>query len=70
MTAEILALKLGLQLLWDRNMRRLYCEFDCSGLVKVLGGGNLFHVLASDLQDLHLLLCRSWEVHLRHKQES
>lgn len=65
--AEVEALKLGLILMWDVNMRSAVCEVDCIELVQALVDERYqFHAMASDLLDIRLLLDRDWDVELMH----
>ncbi|XP_057418984.1 uncharacterized protein LOC130713213 [Lotus japonicus] len=65
--AEIEALKLGLNMLWDANLRCVDCEVDCLDIVQALANNTYqFHVQASNLLELKLLLDRDWDVELRH----
>ncbi|XP_057426445.1 uncharacterized protein LOC130719864 [Lotus japonicus] len=66
-TAEIGALKHGLVLLWNANIRKAICEVDCLEIVKALSENRYqFHELASELLDLKLLLDRDWCIELTH----
>lgn len=59
MLAEIRVMKMGLQLTWNKGIQKLYCESDCLELVKALHRRNCsHHVFATEIQDIHLLLCR------------
>ncbi|XP_057420539.1 uncharacterized protein LOC130714634 [Lotus japonicus] len=66
-TAEIGALKHGLVLLWNANIRKAICEVDCLEIVKALSKNRYqFHEYASELLDLKLLLDRDWCIELTH----
>lgn len=65
--AEIAALKHGLTLLWNANVRRATCEVDCLDIVEALENDRYqFHALASELLDIRLLLDRDWTVTLAY----
>lgn len=58
--AEVRALTMGLNLLWDANIRCAMCEVDCLELVQTLQGGRFhFHELASELGALNDLIQRT-----------
>ncbi|XP_057433952.1 uncharacterized protein LOC130726665 [Lotus japonicus] len=64
--AEIEALKLGLIMLWDANLRSVICEVDCLEIVQTLVSNNYqLHTHASHLLHLKLILDRDWDVELR-----
>ncbi|XP_057418969.1 uncharacterized protein LOC130713196 [Lotus japonicus] len=59
--SEARALKLGLQLAWDRGFRDVRCNVDCSDLLLALvdeDSRNLFPILS----DIHEMSSRSWKV--------
>ncbi|XP_057443013.1 uncharacterized protein LOC130734560 [Lotus japonicus] len=65
--AELLALRYGLQLVWESGMRVVMCEIDCLEIIDTLQGDRIdFHELAAEFVEVRSLLQQDWEVQLLH----
>ncbi|XP_057440347.1 uncharacterized protein LOC130732283 [Lotus japonicus] len=59
--SEARALKLSLQLVWDRGFREVYCSVDCSELIRALEDEDN-HRFFPILSDIRELISRQWKV--------
>lgn len=65
--AEILALKMGLTLLWDNGIRSALCEVDCKEIVDTLHGDHYhFHQLATEFGEIKTLMNQEWTIQITH----
>lgn len=67
LVAELSALKFGLMIAWNKGFRRLICEVDAMVVLLLIKSVDVnFHFLFWLIQDVRLLLNRSWSVLLEH----
>ena len=65
MHSELLAVKWGLQLAWDKGFHRVYCETDCLEAFLSISAHQvpLNHMEVELLQQIHELVMRNWCVY-------
>lgn len=67
LAAEFAALRMGLHLLWWKNILKAYCESNCKEVVDLLTKEQFhLHEYASMFMDIHLLLAHQRDIRLRH----